>query len=268
MVRPALAARAFAFVLTLAAVSQIDASAHTVAAQSRPVAAVYEASVAGVRIGEATLSGQFDPRGAFDVAMQAKYRLLMWKGNLSSTAQGRMEAGRVAAANYSIVTKAKDERMASIALDKGNVVALQMDPPAKVEGRVPIEAEHKRGVLDPLSGMIWGALQAANAPGGPCGGALPVFTGWNRFDLRFAPATATASSSSGAALAAGAGSHVCEVTFVPISGHKKKDSVIGQIAASREMRVVFPSPDASGLRLPSEIIMPLWIGSLHIKRKS
>lgn len=232
-------------------------------AQSHPVAAVYDATVAGVSIGGANITGSVDRSGNFRVEIDAKYKVLMWSGKIKSKSVGRLDSSGSATATYIMSTDDKDVRTASLTLERGTVTTEKVVPPLKTSGRIPMTDAHRRDVFDPLSGLVAGALTAASAPDGPCAGKLPLFTGWSRFDLAFTPAPGPA----GSALAQ-TRVRTCRVMFEPIAGHKPSNRTLASLAASRDMRIEFSKPEASGLMLPDRITVPLWVGTLVITRKS
>jgi hypothetical protein len=123
---------------------------------------------------------------------------------------------------------------------------------------VPLTDEHRRGVVDPIAALVIGGIRAAGAKGSPCQGTLPIYTGWNRFDLRFAPLPGESDSRR----------QVCQVTAIPIAGHRVGENMASTVVNSREIRVAFTGRDASGLLLPDRITVPILVGTLTLKRKS
>jgi hypothetical protein len=196
-----------------------------------------------------------------------RYRVLMWSGRAVGRSSGALAGAEVARSVYTLRTEAKDERTSTVAIDGGRVTSAVVEPPQKPEGRVPILDEHKSGVVDPLAGLIVGAVRAANARADPCQGRLPVFTGFNRFDLGFA--AAPEAKTAAAAGSAGAGRTVarsCQVRVTPIAGHKQDSTAARMLASSKDIRVGFRGPDANGLMLPDTLSVPLWLGTIQVER--
>lgn len=244
------------------------------ARDTQPVSARYVATVAGVKIGEATITGKVGPAGSaarpFELAIDAKYKVMLWSGRVNATSSGRVggsESGSGAASStFTVEAHTKETRQATVAIDGGTVRKAEINPPLKTEGTVPMGPEQLTGVVDPLSGILIGAIRAANSKAGPCAGTLPVYTGWHRFDLAFRPTAPTAVAGAAQAAPKPAGD-VCEVTVTPIAGHKADSSMLAALAKSRDIRAEFTRADGSGLVLPSRIRVPLWVGEIVVVRQ-
>lgn len=239
-------------------------------ADAQPVSARYVATVAGVKIGEATITGTVGPAAAgarpFELAIDAKYKVMLWAGRVTATSSGRVAGAGPASSTFTVETHSKETRQARVAIESGTVRKAEINPPLKTEGMVPLGPEQLTGVVDPLSGILIGAIRAASSATGPCAGTLPVYTGWHRFDLAFRPSTPTAVAGAAQAASRTAGD-VCEVTVTPIAGHKADSSMLTTLAKSRDIRAEFTRADGSGLALPSRIRVPLWVGEIVVVRQ-
>lgn len=238
---------------------------------AQPVSARYVATVAGVKIGEATITGKVGPAGAgarpFELAITAKYKVMLWSGRVNATSTGHIAGEAVTSSTFNVDAIAKQTRRAVVLIEGGTVRRSDVEPPLKTHGTVPMGPAQLANVADPLSGILIGAIRAASAPAGPCAGTLAMFTGWHRFDLAFQPATPAAVAGAGPATSGRGGDRTCAVTMTPIAGHKAGDSMVSSIARSRDIRAEFTRADASGIALPSRIRVPMWVGEIVIERQ-
>lgn len=250
------------------------ASAHA-RGEAQPVSARYVATVAGVKIGEATITGKVGAASSaprpFELAIDAKYKVMLWSGRVSATSSGRIagaaSSSGAASSTFTVETQTKETRQATVAIEGGTVRKADINPPLKTEGTVPMGPEQLTGVVDPLSGILIGAIRAANSATGPCAGTLPVYTGWHRFDLAFRPTAPSAVAGAAQAAPKSSSGEVCGVTVTPIAGHKASNSMLTTLAKSRDIRAEFTRADGSGLALPSRIRVPMWVGEIVIERQ-
>lgn len=124
---------------------------------------------------------------------------------------------------------------------------------------VPVEVQHLKGVLDPLTTVL-----AMSRPqnGNACGRKLAIFDGRQRLDLVLSPLRQQqipeARPSGQPTLAT-----VCRVRYVPVAGHRKAEE--GEHMATTDgIEVVFRPVPSAGLFVPHQITIPLPAGSITL----
>lgn len=148
----------------------------------------------------------------------------------------------------------KKNRSLAMEFDKSGVKDIKFTPPDPPSSRaIPVTAEHLKGALDPLSGVM--ALSLGDLSD-PCNQKLPIFDGKQRFDLVFS-------------LAKGgppAAPQVCRVRLLPIAGHKKGEGADSVISGNIEV-VLAPVPKAN-IVVPKKVTVPTIIGAAELTTES
>jgi hypothetical protein len=229
---------------------------------SEPTAAEYTLSIAGLPIGSGELS--VTPNGSATA--------ISLKGRVGGALEiGRIDANatvsRAGVAARTTSGSGKDATEANLASNGngsnrqffytgktprgpgriamtvagGNATAVDLDiPDATTARRVPVVAEHKRGISDPL--VVLAALVPPGGvltPEGLCGRTHQVFTGQVRFDLAGGPASEVPAPRGAPE---GWSATRCKVAYTPVSGHRIDKDVAG--ARPRTATLVFvTSPD-------------------------
>lgn len=224
-------------------------------ASAAPAAALdvrYRATVAGIPVGEGRLTGEVG-RTSYDVTLAGSSGVAAWTTRFTTRATGAVSGGRLVPARYVSTSDGRTSRTTTVTFAGGEARAVIEPPPdaAMNTGRVPLTDAHRRGVVDPLSGLIAQALAGATEAN-PCQGLTRGFSGWARFDVSLRPASAAAD-----------GTLTCRVVYQPIAGHRPA----AETRPTGEAITVSYGPGAEeGLRLPRRIEVPLTIGSLVIQR--
>jgi len=108
-----------------------------------------------------------------------------------------------------------------MSMSKGNIRRLLAAPPlSKRPDRIPVLKQHHRGILDPLSAFMVpldrdGKIEPAKA----CNRTIPVFDGWQRFNVRLSFST-TKNAKLGGRDGYNGPVVVCKARYVPIAGHR------------------------------------------------
>ncbi|MEM6615158.1 MAG: DUF3108 domain-containing protein [Pseudomonadota bacterium] len=144
-----------------------------------------------------------------------------FKGKTSSRGTFRDNAPRPARHSIGYNTVKKDYST-EMSWRGGSVTGLDLVPPYKVKrSRVPIEAAHKVGVIDPVSAVLAPVTSGAFDGAAACNRSLPIFDGRERFnvDLSFKRIGKvkgeTDKDYSGAVV-------VCGAKYSPIAGHRRE----------------------------------------------
>ncbi len=224
-----------------------------VPAMAETIDAVYRATLAGVSIGKAHLTGGVGA-GVYAIRLAGEASLLGFSSRFDASSAGASRGARIVPASYSLRTEGSVARKIEVNFAKDRAASVSIEPQpsaADQEGRLPIELAHLKEVLDPMSAMMTEFLRASQSDN-PCEGIAHVFTGSMRFDLSLTqgdPAT---------------GEIVCRAVYRPIAGHKPSSS-------SKPIAIVIAYPMASKAgepKLPVRIEVPLPIGTVMIRRLS
>ena len=102
------------------------------------------------------------------------------------------------------------------------------------DDRVPVTAEHRRDVVDPLTAWLIPAGRRHGLARAACERTLPIFDGQRRYDLKLAfkrmDKVKADEGYHGPAL-------VCAVTFQPVAGHRASEHAGQILAGGREIEL-------------------------------
>src|SRR5262245_4338966 len=160
-------------------------------------------------------------------------KVLSVDGDGSFTTRGTIKDGHPVPTNFTskIVSNTETSDVA-MALDEGSVRVLVATPPPS-QDRVPVTAANRRGIVDPLTAVLF----SAGGPGetwsqGACRRTLPIFEGIQRYDLKLAfnrMDKVTAEKGDAGSVV------VCSVNYEPIAGHRANIPLVKYLSEGREM---------------------------------
>lgn len=254
----------------VAALSACSGIVPSAAAQS--VSANYEVRWLGVRIANATVTGEI-ANGSYRLALDSSYSLVIASGSIAGRVTGRLSDGsRLAPQAYSLASTGEPRQRSEIAFEGNTARRVSIEPPLPAnwhDERVPMQPQHSRNVLDPMSSFVFAALRAGiGGPDDGCRSTIPVFTGVSRFDVVLAPIAQTART-----VRASTGSREqapttfsCRIRFVPIAGHRPGNSTVRALQGATDMRVDFDQEMVGPVRMPRRIEIPTRWGTVSIRR--
>ena len=214
----------------------------------------YALSIAGIDIGDATLSIRQDG-DRYSAIIDGDYRFLFWSGAAKIESLGKVEDGAFSPLAYnSRLVSSTREVTTAIAFANGGVAdaSFQSEPPFDPErfaDRIPVEQEHLRGALDPVSAFLIPATSAKSA----CAGLLRIFSGIVRFDLQLKPE------------GQGEDAGNCSGAYRPVSGHRRKSDEVDRLRDDGLALRLFEI--APGLWAPERIGFRTMFGTLALTRK-
>jgi len=236
----------------------------TARADSR-LEAHYGASVAGLNVGRTDIAiviGSAEYTSAASGRASGLLRtLLSGEGTLS--ARGTVVDNRLVPASFSARTVGDDETSAvTMTLEGGDakeITAETSDPAAE---RVPLTAEHRKGVVDPLSALLvpvggGGAVVAAEA----CQRTLPIFDGRRRFDLPLSFKRIERVKAKGYAGPA----VVCAVAFKAIAGHRVGSALVKYLSGGREIELTLAPIAGTRLLAPFRLSIANMLGDIVVE---
>lgn len=222
-------------------------------AMADTIDAVYRATLAGVPIGKARLTGGVG-EGAYTIRLKGEASLLGFSSRFEASSNGASRGTRLMPASYLFKTEGSSARTIEVNFAGDRAASVSIEPQlsaADREGRLPIELPHLKEVLDPMSAVMTEILRASQSDN-PCDGVAHVFTGNMRFDMALTSGDAVI------------GEIVCRATYRPIAGHKPSP-------ASKPTTIVVAYPRAAKVgepRLPVRFEIPLPVGTVMIRRIS
>ena len=194
----------------------------------------YSISIAGIGIGRGDLIADFGEDGylAQGSGRASGFLRILVSGQAQLASRGRLTEGRPNPSAFSAGFEDENERTAvDMTLDGGTVKSLQVESSAPAGDRLPVTAEHRVDVADPVSAMLIPA--PAGLVPAVCTRTLSIFDGHRRYDLALSYKRIDAAKGSGYK-----GSViVCGVALVPIAGHRSGSPLIKYLTGGREMEL-------------------------------
>jgi hypothetical protein len=238
--------------LTLAALGAAPAGA------TRSPAVAYDLSVAGVPVGEATLTvavegARYVVEGAADVGF------LFWGGRGGARSEGTVEDGRLRPDRYRLSYQGVRRPGATeIDFADGRAVRWAAEPPPPedyLRDRTPVEDRHLSDVLDPLAALV-APLPADASPAAVCAGVASVFSGWTRFDIELAGGTAAPD-----------GAVVCRTRYRAVAGHRPDSAGVARLETPGAVALTL-APVGPSAWAPQRLSLPTRFGPFEMVRRA
>jgi hypothetical protein len=199
--------------------------------------ASYTISFARILVGEITATAVFG-QSEYMISARARaggvMKVLSVDGEASFTTHGTIKDDHLEPTNFTskIVSHAETSDVTMV-LDEGSVRELVGAPPGS--DRVPLTAANRRGIVDPLTAVLFSAGGAGETLSQQvCRRTLPIFDGHQRYDLKLAFKRMDKMS-------AGKGYEgpvvVCSVNYEPIAGHRANIPLVKYLSEGREMEI-------------------------------
>jgi Protein of unknown function (DUF3108) len=226
----------------------------------------YTISFARIPVGEVTATAIF---GQSEYAISARARaggvmkVLLVDGEASFTTRGTIKNGHPEPTNFvsKIVSNAETSDVTMV-LDEGSVKELVGAPPGL--DRVPVTAANRRGIVDPLTAVVFSAGRAGDTLSlEACRRTLPIFDGHQRYDLKLAfkrMDRVTAEKGYAGPVV------VCSVNYEPIAGHRANIPLVKYLS-SREMEIAFAPIAGTRLLAPFRLSVVSTLANLVIEAK-
>jgi hypothetical protein len=256
-------ARTAAFAL-ISAFALAGAGLDRVHAQGR-LSASYTISAARIPVGKVVWSadigaGSFTTTGSGEAAGLAS---LAVSGKGSATARGIVKDGRLYPTNFtSDITRDDEKSELTMALDHGAVTELKAAAPPPGDDRVPVTAEHRQNIVDPLTAWLIPAGAGDGLARAACERTLPIFDGQRRFDLKLTfrrvDKVKADKGYQGPAV-------VCAVTFQPIAGHRASSTLVKFLTNGRDIELWLAPVTGTGFLAPFRISIASMLGNLVVQ---
>lgn len=254
-------------VLAPAAVEPANAGAEAV--HDGRLQASYNMLLNGVTIGRFRLDTVVDSsRYAMTIrGNTAGVSALVSDGTGLLKSSGLIAGSRVLPGDYYLDTT-ENGRMSSnvsMRMKQGTIVSVAALPALPIRAdRVPVLAVHKHNIVDPLSAMMV-PIKRSNM-GAACNRSIPVFDGWQRFDVKLyykstAQVQGDGGSYSGPVI-------VCGARYVPVAGHRPSREAVKFMENNRQLEVWLAPVDDLGIMLPFRMQIGTEAGVLTIHASS
>jgi hypothetical protein len=228
--------------------------------------ASYTISFARIPVGEVTATAIL---GQSEYAISARARaggvmkVLLVDGEASFTTRGIIKDGHPVPTNFtSKIVSNTETSDVTMALDEGNVRELAATPPPS-QDRVPVTAANRRGIVDPLTAVLFSAATAGETLSQEaCRRTLPIFDGHQRYDLKLAfkrmDKVTAAKGYAGPVV-------VCSVNYEPIAGHRASIPLVKYLSETREMEIALAPIAGTRLLAPFRLSVVSTLANLVIE---
>jgi Protein of unknown function (DUF3108) len=228
--------------------------------------ASYTISFARIPVGEITATAVF---GQSEYAISARARaggvlkVLSVDGDGSFTTRGTIKDGHLAPTNFtSKIVSNTETSDVTMALDEGNVRELAATPPPS-QDRVPVTAANRRGIVDPLTAVLFsGATAGETLSQEACRRTLPIFDGHQRYDFKLAfkrMDKVTAQKGYAGPVV------VCSVSYEPIAGHRASMPLVKYLSENRDMEMALAPIAGTRLLAPFKLSVVSMLANLTIE---
>jgi hypothetical protein len=237
----------------------------TMPAQAEVLHARYAVTFAGLRIGDATAVGTFDP-SRYKVDLSAKLTglaAMVSSLKMALTSSGALHRGGVAPAAYATTSaNSYETRTVRMSLNSGTVKAVEIVPPFEdKEGRVPVTEALKRNVLDPTSALIM-TVPPGEPLVGPsaCNRTLPIYDGFTRFDITLSYVGTRDVATKGYSGPVS----VCAARYTPVAGHKRDSRSTQFMADNREIEAWLAPVEHAHVVVPFHVSLLTMSGTAQV----
>ena len=238
------------------------------AAETVRVFTKYGISIAGIPIGNARVNTVFNGK-RFKISANGRtagVSRLVSDGRGTLRAEGIVGKNRAFPSNFSMDTV--DDKLVTkvrMSMSKGNINRLLAAPPLlKRADRIPVLKKHHRSILDPLSAFMVpldrdGKIEPAKA----CNRTIPVFDGWQRFNIRLSFST-TKNAKFGGHDGYNGPVVVCKARYVPIAGHRPTRKTTVYLANNQNMELWLAPVEGVPTLVPVHVKIGTKVGSLTL----
>lgn len=210
------------FLVPAAVAALLVASGGASAQSNHNVTATFDVRLGPMQIGRGTYEVRLSP-GAYAIGVSARVTgvaRILAGGEGTASAQGVFSGRRVVPELYSIANTAGDlNNDIRLVMRGGAVASERVEPPSiPLPDRIPIHANHRREVVDPLSAFVFPVegdgelVQAAS-----CNRTLRVYDGRARYDIALTYGRTEElriRDYEGPAL-------ICQARYTPVAGHRR-----------------------------------------------
>lgn len=214
--------------------------------QPARLTAVYDLRFRGFSLGDMRFRSNVQ-KGRFDMDVKVSVRLLggllyTWNGQASGSGSYRGATPTPGTFRFAYQASKKSVRQ-DMTFTGGNVKSVKRTPHKPPSPRnVPLTDEHKRGVFDPMTGLILMSHAKGSGARQACERKVPLFDGRHRFDIVLSYKRTKRLRRNGGRGYSGT-AVVCRVTFVPIAGHRPSERTTHYMTRNKGIELwLIPAP--------------------------
>jgi hypothetical protein len=183
------------------------------------------------------------------------------KGTVAT--RGTVNDGRLDATDFTAdVTRGDEKSDMTMALDRGTVTQIKAEKLAPGEDRVPVIAEHRAGIVDPLTAWLIPASDGAGLTRAACERTLPIFDGQRRYDLKLSFKRMDKAKTDQGYQGPVA---VCGVNFLPIAGHRASSTLVKFLAQGRDIELWLAPVSGTRVLAPIRLSLANMLGNLVVQ---
>ena len=238
------------------------------AAEKVRVFTKYGIAIAGIPIGNARVNTVFNGK-RFKISANGRtagVSRLVSDGRGTLRSEGVVGKNRAFPSLFSMDTV--DDKLVTkvrMSMSRGNINRLLAAPPLlKSPDRIPVLKKHYRSILDPLSAFMVpldrdGKIEPAKA----CNRTIPVFDGWQRFNIRLSFNT-TKNAKLGGRDGYNGPVVVCKARYIPIAGHRPTRKSTVYLANNQNMELWLAPIKGVPTLVPVHVKIGTKVGSLTL----
>ena len=190
-------------------------------------------------------------------------KVLLVDGEGSFTTRGTIKDGHPVPTTFtSKIVSNTETSDVTMVLDEGSVKELAAASPPS-QGRVPVTAANRRGIVDPLTAMLFSTAAAGETLSQEaCRRTLPILDGHQRYDLKLAfkrMDKVTAEKGYAGPVV------VCSVSYEPIAGHHISTPLVKYLSDGREMEMALAPIADTRLLAPFRMSVVSMVANLVIE---
>jgi hypothetical protein len=229
--------------------------------------ATYMIAISGLSIGRADVKARFTDKGYAAAISGSTYGVSRFVSDARATlaGSGRISGTSVQPASYNLeTTEAGFQTSVSMTMRGGAIVGLQAIPNLpKVSDRVPVTAQSRQNVVDPVGAFVVALDKVSDTPDGnrACNRVVHVFDGWKRFDIRLSYKETREGDGDGKVI-------VCTARYVPVAGHRTGDDDVAYMAGNQRLEIWLSPVTGTRYLLPTRILIGTKVGDLVINARS
>jgi len=250
---------------------RVVGAAFAVAALAAPASGAtlkvtYAISLIGLPIGTASIAAEIN-NGRYGVEGQARLSglaTLVNNARGASSGHGALVEGRVSPSDFATTaSSATSTRTIRMSIQNNAVAGVDISPPYDDKpDRVPLRAEDKRNIVDPVGAYIVPAPATGPAVSpAACERTIPIFDGYTRFDLKLSYGGEKQVSARGYKGAVA----VCNVRYVPVAGYRRDRPATKFMAENKDVQVWLAPVEGTGVLAPFKISVKTMVGTLAIE---
>jgi hypothetical protein len=228
-----------------------------VSARAETIVSRYDVTLAGMPLGGAVVNTALSAQH-YRVVVSADIEVFFISRKVQGVASGSRHGENLHPDHFQMAISGGDDNAVDIRFAGSSVGSVKINPPIPQrlrDDRVPLRKEHLREVLDPLSALLVTALKSPAPSGNPCNGVLPIFNGYERFDISLRPKQAGRAGMDPTSV-------TCQARYTAIAGHQRS----GGSPQNLIVEVNFKRLPGPNLWVLQSLSLPTAIGTVIVSR--